>query len=161
MIGIGDKSYKLAVYISNRPPLKEYQFLDTLMPAEEGELARIGHEAGNHWRKIINIYAKLGFSLSPEGYSSWQNYRDLFLLSKHSKQALVFDDYSENPQADCIKIICGKTYAATIIDNGTFVSIDDDFSIDKSKKIIVSPYFDYRQLSNLKLETLVALVQNI
>ena len=57
-IGIGDLQCKLAVYIGNRPPLQEYQLRETLMPAVQGELARIGHETGNHWRKIINIYAK-------------------------------------------------------------------------------------------------------
>ncbi|PCJ44445.1 MAG: hypothetical protein COA99_06845, partial [Moraxellaceae bacterium] len=91
MIGIGDRHCQLAVYIANRPPLDEYQDRETIIPTVDGELARIGRETGNHWRKIINIYAKLGFLLDSQSFATWQNYRDSHLLTEGSAQALLFD----------------------------------------------------------------------
>jgi len=161
MIGIGDEHCKLAVYIGNRPPLKEYQKLDGIIPVVDGELFRIGNETGNHWRKIINIYAKLGFALNSEGYLTWQSYRDSFLLTKSSRQVLLFDDHIVTEHVNCINIICGKTYAMKLIDARNLVWFDKDFAIDSSTSMIVTPYFDYRQLSNLKLEKLVNIIRNL
>jgi len=159
MIGIGDKYYKLAVYIGNRPPLDEYESLEGLIHAVEGELSRIGRETGNHWRKIINIYAKLGFALSPEGYSTWQTYRDGFLLTKTSRQAMLFNDRILTDDENCINIICGKTHAKKLQGDNDLCWLDEDFAIDSNNRIIVTPYFDYRQLSNIKLEKLVSIIQ--
>ena len=161
MIGIGDKAFELAVFIGSRQPLDKYMALNTLQPVEEGSLADMVVLTGNHWRKIINIYAKLGFGLNSAGYSSWQNYRDSYLLTKHSKQALLFDGYPTTRERKCINIICGKTYAATLLKGSVLSHYDDDFSINVENRIIVTPYFDYRQLSNLKLDKLIGLVRNL
>jgi len=158
MIGLGDKHCNLAVYIGNRPPLNEYKSLGCLKPAGDGELIRIGRETGNHWRKIINIYAKLCFSLDPADFMTWQSYRDSFLLSKHSRQALLFDDYIVTARENCISIICGKAHAMEILNNHDLIWLDKDFAVDATKTIIVTPYFDYRQLSNIKLEKLVNII---
>ncbi|MFT7184884.1 MAG: hypothetical protein ACI84K_000250 [Pseudohongiellaceae bacterium] len=159
MIGIGNEHCTLAVYIGNRPPLDEYLKLEGLVPAVEGELARIGRETGNHWRKIINIYAKLGFALNTEAYLSWQSYRDTFLLTQASRQALLFDKNIVTAREDCINLICGKTYAMNILDKDSLVWLNQDFAINASNNIIVTPYFDYRQLSNIKLEKLVTIIR--
>jgi len=158
MIGLGDKHCNLAVYIGNRPHLDEYKTLGSLKPAGDGELIRIGRETGNHWRKIINIYAKLGFALDPGDYMTWQSYRDSFLLSKYSRQALLFDDDIVTERENCISIICGKTHAMKILNDHDLTWLDKDFAMDAAKSIIVTPYFDYRQLSNVKLEKLVNLI---
>jgi hypothetical protein len=161
MIGIGDKTYKLAVYIGKRPPLEEYKMLDHFMPVVEGELARIGRETGNHWRKIINIYAKLAFALNSEGCLTWQYYRDSYLLTQNSRQALLFDDKILYNSEKCISIVCGKAHAIKLLEPNQLVWLDSDFALDSSNRIIVTPYFDYRQLSNTKIEKLVSIIKKL
>ena len=161
MIGIGSQHFKLAVYIGNRPPLDDYQNLDCLIPALEGELARIVDETGNHWRKIINIYAKLGFSLNSEECLTWQSYRDTYLLTELSPHALLFDSKLIAVPDRCISIITGKSHANTLLDIDTLIWLDDDFAVEATKKIIVAPYFDYRQLSNIKLSKLVCIINEL
>jgi hypothetical protein len=155
MIGIGDSHCKLAIYIGNRPPLKEYLERKTLVPATNGELTRIANETGNHWRKIFNIYAKLGYMLDPKSFPTWQIYRDNFLLTEGSQQALLFNNTLIPEASGGISIICGKTHAMTIVIERSLQWIDNDFAVDLSRRLIVTPYFDYRQLSNVKLEKLV------
>ena len=179
MVGIGDPDCDFVVYIGNRPPMDEYSQRQGLIPAGKDELASIGRETGNHWRKIINIYAKLAYMLDPQGFLTWQAYREGYLLTKGSRQALLFDDsiYSgvggKSGGSEAIQLICGKTHAATLIANGVTGSgvdcstessmrwVDADFAIDPSRRLIVTPYFDYRQLSNAKLETLVSIINNL
>lgn len=165
MVGIGDLDCDFVVYIGNRPPMDEYIERQELIPAIKGELARIGCEAGNHWRKIINIYAKLGYMLNTEGFSSWQAYREGYLLTKGSRQALLFDEQIEPAKSGVVRLICGKAHAAKLlVDNVTEISVrwvDADFAIDPSRQLIVTPYFDYRQLSNAKLEKLASIINNL
>jgi len=161
MIGIGDEHCKLAIYIGNRPPLDEYLVREQLIPARGDELARIGRETGNHWRKIINIYAKLGYMLDPKNFPTWQAYRDDFLLTRESQQALLFNNAIATRAPDGIGIICGKTHAMTLVDESDLQWIDSDFAINRSLRLIVTPYFDYRQLSNVKLEKLVEIIGSL
>ena len=166
MIGIGDcqqaglKDLPLTVYIANRPPIDEFQKRASLEPLEKGELTNIVNETGNHWRKIFNIYAKLGYLLNEAGFDSWQAYRDGFLLQTGSSQRLLFDDTFTN-NLGSVNIICGKAHAAGLLDIQMLTRIDDDFAIDNKKRLIVCPYFDYRQLSNAKLNTLVGLIKTL
>jgi len=169
MIGIGDPGSGFVVYIGNRPPLGEYIERQGLIPAVEEELAVIGREAGNHWRKIINIYAKLGYMIDAKGFSTWQAYREEYLLIKGSGQALLFDDRIEPLGSEEVRLICGKAHAASLFANSDLGSaverslqwIDGDFAVDPSQRVIVTPYFDYRQLSNAKLDTLVSIINNL
>jgi len=166
MIGIGDNRYKLAVYIGNRPPLAEYQTRSNLLPASEGELAMIGHKTGNHWRKIINIYAKLAYMLNPQAFPNWQTYRDNFLLTEASEQALLFNTTMMSRPSDTLNIICGKTHAIALlnksqVDVSSLNWLDQDFAINPALRLIVTPYFDYRQLSNAKLGKLVDIITSM
>jgi len=165
MVGIGDLDCDFVVYIGNRPPLVEYIERQELIPAIKGELSSIGSETGNHWRKIINIYAKLGYMLDSKGFSSWQSYRENHLLTKGSHQALLFDGCIAPAEGGAVRLICGKTHAATLLVDSVAENsvrwIDADFAIDPSRRLIVTPYFDYRQLSNAKLETLVSIINNL
>jgi len=160
-IGIGDKHCKLAVYSANRPPLEEYLERESLIPAAEEELAMIARETGNHWRKIINIYAKLAYMLNTQQFSTWQCYRDTFLLTRKSQQALLFNNSIVTSKTETISIICGKTHAMSLLDNKTLNWIDDNFAINPTLRVIVTPYFDYRQLSNIKLEKLVEIINSL
>jgi hypothetical protein len=64
-----------------------------------------------------------------------------------------------------VHIICGKGHAKALINSGKLVDnlvwLDDEFAIDRENKLIVCPYFDYRQLSNIKIERLAYLLQSL
>jgi len=166
MIGIGDTHYKLAIYIGNRPPLSKYQTRTSLLPANTGELTMIGQETGNHWRKIINIYAKLAYMLNTQALPNWQAYRDNFLLTEGSEQALLFNTSMISSPTNALNLICGKAHAIALcntnqIEKNSLNWIDQDFAINPALRLIVTPYFDYRQLSNAKLDKLVDIISSI
>jgi len=157
--GLGDGQPELSVYIANRPPLDEYQHLTGMRALVAGDIDCIVRQTGNHWRKIFNIYAKLGFALNPQGFPSWQAYRDEFLMAAESKQALLFSP----PDLDKpgVHIVTGRTYASFLQLDAELIAIDPDFQIDTNKGLLVVPYFDYRQLSNEKLARLLALIHSM
>lgn len=157
--GLGDSQPHLSVYIANRPPLDEYQNLQTVRPLREGDVAAIAQQTGNHWRKIFNVYAKLGFALHDEGYSSWQAYRDGFLLQAGSKQALLFSTPDLGKPG--LHLIMGKTYARNCSLNAKLTALDSSFQINHDSRLLVVPYFDYRQLSNEKIVRLVVLIRDL
>ncbi len=148
LIGFGENEAVIAVFIGNRPPLFEYQHLQSLRPLRAGELAHLVECGGNHWRKILNCYAKLGFSLDREGFECWQDYRDMQLLQVGSRLQLRFD---RDLNTTGINIICGRSHAESFDLPQDLCWSDAGFASDEQSRLIVSPYFDYRQLSNLKL----------
>ncbi|WDE12774.1 DUF6942 family protein [Thalassomonas haliotis] len=163
MTGLGTAKAKLKVYIENIPPLPQYQQLDSLTAMAPGEIKTIADLTGNHWRKIFNVYAKLWHQLHPDCAASWQQFRDETLLQAHGQQALLFSppDFTANTGGnEHISIIMGRTYAAKIGIAEHCYWLSPDFAINETKKLIVSPYFDYRQLSNVKIEQLAGLIKN-
>ena len=159
-IGLGCRDYQLAVYIANRPALKAFEELNQLRPLLAGELANVVSATGNHWRKIFNLYAKLAHQLSPQQFDSWQDYRDQQLLKAQSREALLFSQ-PDLSRSDCVHIVSGKGYGEILCQGLPLLAVDPDFQICESRRLIVSPYFDYRQLSNLKLERLCQLVTGL
>ena len=175
-IGFGDKDFSFAVYIANKPNMLEYRSLCEVTSLVEGEINVINQACGNGWRKVFNVYAKLLYALDKKyfDYSEnapiWQTYRDKYLLQRQSKTALLFSPPKlmsniEMPNKKVVHIICGKGHAQTLINSGKLVAnlvwLDDEFAIDSVQKLIVCPYFDYRQLSNIKIERLAGLLQNL
>lgn len=173
-IGLGNEFGVLKVYIQNRPPLDEYRQLTSMRALQSGDIAEIAHLTGNHWRKIFNVYAKLCFELEPLTFSCWQEYRDELLLQNHGPQSLLFSapwfpslELKKQCAAEShINIIMGKTYASELLKLTTNSAItlhwvDEYFAINKKHRLIVCPYFDYRQLSNIKISQLVALIKSI
>ena len=166
--GLGSKQALIKVYIQNRPPLDNYIQLNHLQSIEPGEIEHINRETGNHWRKIFNCYAKLIFALGATKEKSWQKFRDQELLQRDSNTQLLF-----SPPTFCeqhaTRIICGKTYFLTLtdhldslLDKKPLVNwIDPYFAINQEANLIVCPYFDYRQLSNQRIQTLVELVKQV
>ncbi|WP_196139024.1 hypothetical protein [Aliikangiella sp. G2MR2-5] len=159
LIGLGNSHANIVVCIGNRPPLDEYQQLDSLRPMRNGEIKSIADRTGNHWRKIFNCFAKFAFDLEPENFACWQDLRDESLLQKDSNYALLFSQPDWNTDSQ-IRVICGKQYFFDSI-GGNIEWVDEFFAVDKKRKLIVSPYFDYRQLSNVKIEALKRLITGV
>lgn len=170
-IGLGCPDFNLAVYIGNIPSMPEYLDLSAITPLVDAEIDSIGQACGNGWRKVFNVYAKLLYSLDKNDFSfsqlapSWQQYRDSFLLQSKSNTALLFSPPQLDPDAYKYHIICGKTYARQLIETGKLTAnlnwLDDEFAIDQNNRLIVCPYFDYRQLSNLKIERLARMISQL
>ena len=170
-IGFGDSNFNFAVYIANKPNMLEYQSLCEVMSLVEGEINVINQACGNGWRKVFNVYAKLLYALDKKYFdysdkaATWQGYRDKFLLQTQSKTALLFSAPQLISNKVVVHIICGKGHAKALISSGKLVAnliwLDDEFAIDRDNKLIVCPYFDYRQLSNIKIEHLAGLLSEL
>lgn len=167
MIGLGNKNATLQVYIENIPPLEMYQQLAHVKAMNQGEIRMIADLTGNHWRKIFNVFAKLIFELQPQHYPTWQALRDEHLLQANSDQLLLFSPPAQSnanhqiKQPNVITIIMGKTYADKLGAAEQAFWLNDVFAINNETSTIICPYFDYRQLSNLKISQLVALIHNL
>jgi hypothetical protein len=159
MIGLGKHDANFTVYIGNTPPLLRYRQLSTIEAMQAGEIAHIANETGNHWRKVFNVYAKLFFCWCDEGHNSWQQFRDNELLQAHSGQRLIFGQQLEQPQG--IDIIAGKQHALNLVEPGKLDWLGNDFAIHRDRALIVCPYFDYRQLSNHKIDQLCQLIAQL
>lgn len=166
MIGFGNKEFKLAIYIANRPELDNYPDQATLIPLNPGEIDYIGKNTSNHWRKVFNVSAKFLFQLysehdqqQVEGFDNWQDYRDRTLFQAECQETLLFSapQFTDN---DVIHIVAGKTYAEQLgLQN--LIWLDKYFAVSSNEHLIVCPYLDYRQLSNARIDTLVSLVQKL
>jgi hypothetical protein len=179
----------IKVYLANRPPLAEYHNVKVIDHLPVGEIKRIATETGNHWRKIFNVYAKLVYCLAEKTanpllkqYSSWQDYRDHSLLQRSDTELHLASPFVDGPFFDsfakslelnrassnnfAVHIIMGKVFSERLLANAPqeYVRVewlDKDFAINRSLKIIVCPYFDYRQLSNIKIERLAELIVSL
>lgn len=156
IVGLGPTSPKLLIYLPHTPNCDHLKALAEVRPAFPGELHQIGVETGNHWRKIINVTAKLGFAINDNNYSDWQSYRDAFLCREGSEITLIFGAKKLVQGEHYTHIISGHQYCESICKTFEFETLDQDFRLCRSRKVIDSPYFDYRQLSNIKLEKLHA-----
>ncbi|TEW53403.1 hypothetical protein E2R68_12530 [Psychromonas sp. RZ22] len=182
LIGFGDVQFSLAVYIGNQPDMPEYQFLDKLVPLQANDISEIGKSCGNGWRKVFNVYAKLLYALDKKLFKfsnqvpTWQLYRDQYLLKANSGTALIFNmpqltpclndsSYNNCNARERLHIICGRTYAKKMLANGELslqlIWLNEEFAIDRKQRVIVSPYFDYRQLSNQKIEYLSLMLNDL
>jgi len=162
MTGMGINNAQLSIYIENTPPLEQYLSLPTITALHPHDIYNIGQQTGNHWRKIFNVYAKLIFELGLSQQDTWQNFRDEDLLQKHSNESLIFSPPNfDKLKSDQIHIVMGRTYARKLnIDTQCFW-LSKDFAINEEKRLIISPYFDYRQLSNMKISQLAKLIKKM
>ena len=184
IIGFGDTEFTLAVYIANQPAMPEYHALNSLNPLQNGDITSINDECGNGWRKVFNVYAKLLYALDTKYFKfsksapTWQQYRDHYLLQVKSGLALIFSppqfpsltnkqatELSARASVMPIHIICGRTYAKHLIHEFLIdiklVWLDDEFAIDLQQRVIVCPYFDYRQLSDKKIQRLSMMLNGV
>ncbi len=172
-IGFGCTHFTFAVYIENPPIMSEYNNLIGIQPLQSGEINLINQACGNGWRKVFNVYAKLLFALNTQFFEftnvapTWQQYRDTLLLQQGSKTALLFSPPKLMTAAtdNIIHIVCGRTYAKKMLNNKVLMAelkwLNEEFAIDINNKVIVCPYFDYRQLSNQKIEQLSEMITSL
>lgn len=164
-IGLGLSNSQINFYIANRPPIDDYPVMNELRGLATGELDHIVRHTNNHWRKVFNVYAKLLFDWycvqqRRDLPSSWQEYRDLELFQPHSREALLFSAPALTNNANGFHIIAGKTHAAQLA-LPPLVWLDNHFAINNQYRVIVSPYPDYRQLSNERIFRLIGLMSNM
>ena len=170
MNGLGDPQAFIRVFIQNIPDMLPWSQIEQIVSLSEKEIAAIGQECGNGWRKVFNVYAKWlfamryikGFELRvPLGNAdTWQDYRDNTLLQARSATSLLFSKPSPiNCPNDRLNIIMGKTYAKSC--DLTLEWLDHEFAYQKELNILVCPYFDYRQLSNSKIIQLCEYIEQL
>ncbi len=102
---------------------------------------------GNHWRKILSIYAKL---VVKEG--RWQDYRDGDLLRE---QAISFHDtlIAPNTGEYCVHWVAGKaSWERLGISLTGFTALDAEERAWYKGNILLTPYPDYRQFPNRLIE---------
>ncbi|WP_160153869.1 hypothetical protein [Microbulbifer sp. ALW1] len=131
---LGSPEPSLILYLPHRP-----EGLDELINAPDAQ--RLMANNSNHWRKIVTLLAKVA---SP--HEEWRSFRD-DVLFEHT--ALCFSVRLQ--ELDAWHWIGGK-------DNLQRFSIDGlnakplraapDVALDPEKQILLTPYPDYRQLSN-------------
>lgn len=188
LIGLGDgerqaQRLSINVYIANRPPMPPYDIADDCAPMLPGDIAAIAQYTGNHWRKVFNVYAKIMYEFMQalqtravlrgdsqhlitalQSYGTWQAYRDHQLLQANSATALLFSEPIIDSN-NTLHIIMGKGYAQQLgFDYQAPYLIEHqhaDFACYNDQKVILCPYFDYRQLSNEKISTLVGIMLSL
>ncbi|WP_372871463.1 hypothetical protein [Shewanella sp.] len=179
--GLGDGEYLIAACIDKRPAFMHLEQLQGWQSMVDGEIAAIGHACGNGWRKVFNVYAKLLWALAKEPlivealrpalapvavFERWQDYRDACLLQAGSATALMFSvPPPKTAAAAPLHIIMGRGYGQALAqrnDAGFILEwLNESFAIDRENRVIVCPYFDYRQLSDARIETLVSVVRGL
>lgn len=157
-VGIGSESFRLGLFIANRPPVVRYQQLEEMQPFVPGELSCLVNETGNHWRKIFNISAKLGFALYGKDCPDWQSYREKRLFQQDCPMSLVFSPIYR-PSEEQLFILLGKTYRQSLFVDLDFTEISEAVFLHPQWRLLQVPYFDYRQLSNQKIADLLGLIQ--
>ncbi|RXJ74977.1 hypothetical protein CS022_01795 [Veronia nyctiphanis] len=167
---LGDSKAIFSVYIEKSPPFEKAIGsplpLETHYPLATGDIFAINQTGGNGWRKVFNVYAKLLFALPtthrsfPDAFDSWQSFRDASLLQENSGTALYFGnaDIKENARFGGLHIIAGRTHAKQLEIAGECVWLSESFAVHPDLPVFICPYFDYRQLSNIKIEQLVKLL---
>ncbi len=124
---------------------------------------------------------------SVASFDRWQDYRDACLLRSDSGTALLFSEpcFSEHTSSGSVlseagpalkvpgeraetqplHIIMGRGYGKALACKAeapfSLEWLNDAFAIDRHRRVIVSPYFDYRQLSDARIDTLVGLVKSL
>lgn len=162
-IGLGAYNAPIKIYIANRPQLDDYPNLNELRGLAIGEITHIAKNTSNHWRKVFNVYAKFLFDwyLLQERKklpNTWQEYREQELFQTHSQEALLFSKPDFKTKEKAFHIIAGKTYAASL-NLPSLIWLDAHFAINKEHRLIVTPYPDYRQLSNERITRLIELMR--
>jgi len=141
---------RLILYIDKAPPFEGFEEFKTFSRSDLTQVM----ESGNHWRKIINIFAKLAFGLNSKDCGSWQEYRDRYLLRDGDEIILV--NHQTLIEDSGIHLICGKNqFESMDLEEAAFQSLDTEGKVRVCENVIQTPYFDYRQFPNKLIDELV------
>ena len=154
---IGAKQASVVLYLDNKPLLnREENHGSNKDFAVKGlDVEQLIIDNGNHWRKIMTIFAKLCYK-NLDSVEDWRMYRDQRLLKQHEQ--IRFSDHISTTAAvhffsgkSCWhrfnmteeqlhmmdKTECGKVY----------------YRVDQTLGLLLyTPYFDYRQFPNRLIE---------
>ncbi|ALO43904.1 DUF6942 family protein [Pseudoalteromonas phenolica] len=168
--GLGAEEGLIAIYVENPPSMSEYHNLQSVQSLSTGEIDIINQACGNGWRKVFNVYAKILAEWQHRdhhftNFKRWQDYRDKVLLQGHSQEALLFSPPNFSEKNYKFHVIAGRTYAKKLLQDHIFTNslvwLDEEFAIDKVSNLVICPYLDYRQLSNIKITRLVGLLAEL
>lgn len=158
---LGPTSAPIHVFVEHAPNWPESLSSDQNYLAD-GELQQIVECNTNHWRKIFNIAAKLCFELNSTEHANWQALRDSELFQMDSTMCMHLSasptDIAELTR-EKIGIITGKTFAEALGYFQYTSELANGFYKVHQQPIWITPYFDYRQLSNAKLTELANLLK--
>lgn len=159
--GLGVSPWHFAFCINNVIPIDDYSSFAGVRALAPGEINYIVKRCSNHWRKLFNVYAKCLFEMgwgeqASHKADTWQEYRDLHLLQQHSNEALLFSAPTSQPQG--VRVIAGKTYGLGLTWPRQPDNLGEGFYAWPELKTFISPYLDYRQLSNQRITKLVKLI---
>jgi hypothetical protein len=160
LTGLGDTSPLLVICAPHFPPGIQPNPAQAISPLTGGELERLIREGGNHWRKVFTLYAKLLHGLTPLE-PDWQTCRDQRLLRSGSACALLFE-HSCVPEQEQLCLVMGQTFGRTEgwLAGDQTLPAEQPFVQHPEQAVIVTPYFDYRQLSNARLDSLIQLIRD-
>ncbi|NVK24763.1 MAG: hypothetical protein HWE10_07530 [Gammaproteobacteria bacterium] len=161
-IGIGNSQPKWILHIANRPEVEGFQH-DIFRTLNTAEAADIIKQTSNHWRKVFSIMAKISFALFDTQCSTWQEYRDNKLLTDEGFEAVSFESFHQSAATkETFSIICGFTYAESQLDMASLISHQKFEKIKMSSRhpLMVTPYFDWRQLNNELLEVVISILRH-
>ena len=136
---LGSKAATIVLYTAHRPVL--CSALNS-----EGLLSVPGLISlnGNHWRKILTIFAKLA-SVDV----GWRVYRDHCLL--HKREAICFS--TGLLESASLHLIAGKASREYLgMDLKEFQALDMEQRLWVKGNVMCTPYFDYRQFPNALVE---------
>ncbi|MFY8350648.1 DUF6942 family protein [Pseudoalteromonas sp. SSM20] len=162
-VGFGCNHYRIAFYVENAPLYSHFASPQNLIALPKGAIKEIGAKCGNGWRKQFNVFAKFIYTLHPsvfngrEKETTWQQYRDNHLLQQNSSTALLFSP-PDLSKENVLHIIAGRCYAKKLINtrllNSELCWLNQEFAFNCEDKVLVCPFLDYRQLSNIKIDFL-------
>ncbi|WP_372766735.1 hypothetical protein [Pseudoalteromonas sp.] len=169
-VGFGCNHYRIAFYVEKMPLFSRFALPKTLIELPTGAIKEIGTSCGNGWRKQFNVFAKFIYALHPSVFdvrnqaASWQQYRDNYLLQSGSQTALLFSppNITKTP---IIHIIAGRSYAKKLLSDGLLETeltwLNQEFAFNNEHNLLVSPFLDYRQLSDIKIDFLTQMCQQL
>ncbi|NVJ61702.1 MAG: hypothetical protein HWE27_15010 [Gammaproteobacteria bacterium] len=187
---VGIESASLVLFVPHRPTAFNFHSDRKTQALDQKAMSHFLLHCDNHWKKIINCFAKISYDLYGQSFESWQSYRDTRLLTKNSQEQILFPDidghfperrrqntsiaseffYSDHDEPigtsnKKVELISGLVTARKLsIDLDSWDRTAEFFfrSDDSGNPYhIVTPYFDYRQLSNQKINRLLNLLTHL
>jgi len=163
LLGFGNPSARLRFVVENPPPMSQYQNLSTVLPLSTQQRVLIEQECGNHWKKIFACLAKISHPIFGQINGTWQDYRQEHLLRSGGNEALLFhhkglglSDLLAKPNQ--VTLIMGKRLSQLLAIDDSPCEKGDFFEVADTS-VLITPYPDYRQLSNVKIDRLITLIK--